>query len=71
MLDAEVAPGWAKSRGIDAATLAELAAHPDVLAEVGREVDEANGRFSQVEKIKRWTLLAKNGSPTPKSSRRR
>ena len=63
VLDGETAPAWAKSRGIEAATLAELAAHPDVLAEVGREVEEANGHFSQVEKIKRWTLLSEEWLP--------
>ena len=63
VLDGEAAPAWAKSRGIEAATLAELAAHPDVLAEVGREVEEANGHFSQVEKIKRWTLLSEEWLP--------
>ena len=63
VLDADVAPAWAKARGIDAATLAELAAHPDVLAEIDREVDEANARFSQVEKIKRWTLLGEEWLP--------
>jgi long-chain acyl-CoA synthetase len=40
-----------------------LADHPDVLAEVGREVEEANGHFSQVEKIKRWTLLSEEWLP--------
>ena len=32
-------------------------------AEVGREVDEANARFSNVEQIKRWTLLADEWLP--------
>jgi long-chain acyl-CoA synthetase len=63
VLDADVAPGWAKACGIDATDLAALAAHPDVQAEVAREVDEANARFSQVEKIKRWTLLAQEWLP--------
>jgi long-subunit acyl-CoA synthetase (AMP-forming) len=63
VLDGEVAPGWAASRGIEAKDLAELAAHPDVLAEVEREVAEANARFSQVERIKRWTLLADEWLP--------
>jgi long-chain acyl-CoA synthetase len=63
VLDADVAPGWAKSRDIDATDLAALAAHPDVQAEVAREIDEANARFSQVEKIKRWTLLAEEWLP--------
>jgi long-chain acyl-CoA synthetase len=63
VLDGEVAPGWAKSRGIETTSLAELAAHPDVLDEVARQVEEANARFSQVEKVKRWTLLAEEWLP--------
>jgi long-chain acyl-CoA synthetase len=57
VLDPDTAPAWAKSQGIDARTLAELAEHPDVVAEVEREVAEANARFSRVEQIKRFTIL--------------
>ena len=63
VLDPDVAPGWARAHGIDATDPAELAAHPDVQAEVEREVDEANERFSNVERIKRWTLLADEWLP--------
>jgi long-chain acyl-CoA synthetase len=63
VLDAEVAPAWARAHDIDATDPAAIAAHPDVLAEVGREVDEANARFSNVERIKRWTLLADEWQP--------
>ncbi|GIU86147.1 MAG: putative fatty-acid-CoA ligase FadD [Acidimicrobiia bacterium] len=63
VLDPEAAPQWARSRGIEVTSLDELARHPDVLAEVGREVEEANARFSQVEKVKRWTLLAQEWLP--------
>ena len=65
VLDAETCArvgegAWHRRAGL---ILAELAAHPDVQAEVGREVDEANTRFSQVERIKRWTLLADEWLP--------
>jgi long-chain acyl-CoA synthetase len=64
VLDADLAPGWAASRGIDASlTVAQLAEHPDVLAEVQREVDEANRRFSRAEQVKRWTLLGQEWLP--------
>jgi len=63
VLDPEVAPAWAKSRGIDASTLAELSRHPDVRAEVDRAVGEANARFSQVEQVKRYTLLTEEWLP--------
>jgi long-chain acyl-CoA synthetase len=60
VLDPEVAPVWAKEHGVDAADaadLAELARHPDVHAEVEREVNEANQRFSNVERVKKFTVL--------------
>src|SRR5205085_10713896 len=49
VLDPEVAPAWARFRGIETASMAELARHPDVRAEVERAVGEANKRFNQVE----------------------
>jgi len=63
VLDPEVAPAWAKSRGIEASTMADLARHPDVRAEVERAVAEANARFSNVEQVKRFTLLTEEWLP--------
>jgi long-chain acyl-CoA synthetase len=56
-LDGAVAPGWAKARGIEAESLAELAADPAVLAEVGKAVEEANSRLARVQQVKYWQLL--------------
>ena len=63
VLDPDVAPAWARSRGIEFASLADLATHPDVRAEVERCVEEANARFSQVEKIKRFAILGTEWPP--------
>jgi len=63
VLDPEVAPAWAKSRGVDATTMADLARHPDVLAEVERAVAEANARFNRVEQVKRFTVLTEEWLP--------
>ncbi|MFY9587941.1 MAG: AMP-binding protein, partial [Actinomycetota bacterium] len=57
VLDPDVAPAWAASKGIKAATLAELASHPDVLAEVQTAVDQANERVARVENIRKFTVL--------------
>jgi long-chain acyl-CoA synthetase len=57
VLDGDVAPAWAAARGISAGSLAELAADPAVLAEVGRAVDEANTRLARVQQVKSWRLL--------------
>jgi long-chain acyl-CoA synthetase len=56
-LDGEVAPAWARARGIDAGSLAELAADPVVLAEVGAAVSAANERLARVQQVKQWRLL--------------
>jgi long-chain acyl-CoA synthetase len=63
VLDPEVAPAWAKQRGMQAADLAELARQPEVEAEVARSVQEANARFSQVEQVKRFTVLTEEWLP--------
>ena len=63
VLDPDVAPVWAKSRGIEFSSLADLAGHPDVRAEVERSVEEANARFSQVEKIKKFAILQNEWPP--------
>ena len=63
VLDPDVAPAWAKSRGIEFSAPADLAAHPDVRAEVERCVEEANARFSQVEKIKKIAILPTEWPP--------
>jgi len=56
-LDGAIAPGWARARGVEAQSLAELATDPQVLAEVGRAVQEANGRLARVQQVKYWQLL--------------
>jgi long-subunit acyl-CoA synthetase (AMP-forming) len=56
-LDGEVAPAWARARGIGAGSLAELASHPEVLAEVFAAVAAANERLARVQQVKRWELL--------------
>lgn len=58
VLDPEVAPAWARARGLTAASVRDLASHPDVLAEIDRAVTAANEHFSRVEQIKRHTVLA-------------
>ena len=56
-LDGEVAPAWARARGIEAGSLAELAAHPVVIEAVGEAVAAANKRLARVQQVKRWELL--------------
>jgi long-subunit acyl-CoA synthetase (AMP-forming) len=63
VLDPDAAKAWASGHGLGDVTMAELAEHPDVLAEVEAGVREANARFSQVEQIKKWKLLATEWQP--------
>jgi long-chain acyl-CoA synthetase len=76
VLDAEGAPAWARQHQIEAGTLAELAEHPLVLAEIERAVEASNQHLSHVEQVKRYRLVARewtaqSGELTPTLKRRR
>ena len=76
VLHAGVTPVWARAHGIPAASLAELASRPDVLAEVERGVAEANSHLARVEQVRRFRVLpsewtAETGELTPTLKRRR
>ncbi|EQD82358.1 long-chain acyl-CoA synthetase [Saccharopolyspora erythraea NRRL 2338] len=76
VLDEEAAPAWAEAHGIGTVDLAELACHPDVLAELDALVDQANQVLARVEQIKKYRVLphpwtAESGELTPKLSLRR
>jgi long-subunit acyl-CoA synthetase (AMP-forming) len=76
VLDGEAAPVWAQQHGIGSGDLAELAAHPQVLAEVAAGVRRANRDLARVEQVRRFTLLpaewtAETGELTPTLKRRR
>jgi hypothetical protein len=63
VLDSDVAPAWAAQHEISAVSLAELAEDPQVLAEVEREVEAVNRRFSHAEQIRRFTVLGQEWLP--------
>ena len=76
VLDPETTPAWARERGISFGSLADLAAHPEVLAEVERGVAAANAHLARPERVRRFTLLpaewtARSGELTPSMKRRR
>jgi len=62
-LDGEVAPAWARARGIETGSLAELAAHPAVIEAAGEAVAAANGRLARVQQVKYWQLLPAEWTP--------
>ncbi|WP_027942667.1 AMP-dependent synthetase/ligase [Amycolatopsis taiwanensis] len=63
VLDEEILPGWAATRGIDTADPAALANHPEVRAEIDRAVAAANSRLARVEQVKRYHLLTRPWTP--------
>ena len=63
VLDPQVAPMWAKARGLEGASTAELAENPVVVDEVRRALQQANTHLSRVEQFKRFTILPADWSP--------
>ena len=77
VLDRPALAAWAGAGGIEAASPADLAAHPALLEEVGRAIEAANRVVSRPEQIKRfrvlpteWTVESEEVSPTLKLRRR-
>ena len=76
VLETAPAEGFAAQRGIQAATIPELAAHPDIRAEVMRHVQAVNERVSAAEQIlafkilpAEWTVEGEELTPTLKIRR--
>ena len=63
VLDQEYAPVWARKAGIVLNSIAELAGHPAVRAEVQKAVEECNRHVSNVEAVKRFTILPVEWTP--------
>jgi long-chain acyl-CoA synthetase len=63
VLDPQVTPAWARARGIEAASMTELAVHPAVIEEARRALSVANSHLSRVEQFKRFTILPAEWSP--------
>ena len=63
VLDAEFAPVWARRAGVAFTSTADLANHPAVRAEIQKAVDECNRHVSNVESIRRFTILPVEWTP--------
>jgi long-chain acyl-CoA synthetase len=63
VLDGEVAPVWAADQGIQFATLADLAEHPEVVAAVEHGLGEAMAGFNNAERVKKVTILSDEWLP--------
>ncbi|HEY1455954.1 MAG TPA: AMP-dependent synthetase/ligase [Candidatus Dormibacteraeota bacterium] len=63
VLDPQVAPVWARARGVMASSLEDLTGEPAVVEEVRRALSVANSHLSRVEQFKRFTILPAEWSP--------
>jgi long-chain acyl-CoA synthetase len=63
VLDPEVAPAWARERGIALDRLPELAEDPEVVAEVERGVREVMQAFNNAEAVKKVKVLGAEWLP--------
>jgi long-chain acyl-CoA synthetase len=77
VLDPDTAPAWATAHGIAATSLAALADHAEMRAEVDREVEAAMASFNNAERVKKvcilhdeWLPDSEELTPTSKLKRR-
>ncbi len=63
VLDAEIAPGWFAAQGVEAGSLADLAADPRAQDVIQRAVDDAMSRFNNAERVKKVELLSEEWLP--------
>jgi long-chain acyl-CoA synthetase len=63
VLDPQVAPMWARARGVEFTSMADLVDQPAVIEEVRRALTAGNAHLSRVEQFKRFTILPTEWSP--------
>lgn len=63
VLDPDVAPAWATSKGIEFASLEDLARHPDVRAEIEAHLPDVMADFNNAERVKKFTVLGEEWMP--------
>ncbi|MFI4984554.1 MAG: AMP-dependent synthetase/ligase [Solirubrobacterales bacterium] len=64
VLDADFAPAWARTQGVQGSALADLARDPRVRAAVQEGVDAANAKLARVEQIKRFSIVEGDWLPS-------
>ena len=63
VLDPDTAPAWAAQHGLGDLSLAELAEHPDVIAEIEAGLDEVMMPFNNAERVKKVKVLGDEWLP--------
>ena len=64
VLDADFAPAWARTQGIEENSLAELATDERVRVAVQEGVDAANTKLARVEQVKRFEIVRGDWLPS-------
>ena len=63
VLDPDTAPAWATGQGIEFSSLADLAEHPEVIAEVEGAMADAMAAFNNAERVKKIRILGEEWLP--------
>ncbi|GAA4969576.1 AMP-dependent synthetase/ligase [Actinoplanes utahensis] len=63
VLDEEIAPLWARSKGLPVRTIADLAADEVLRSEIAAAVSAANAKLSRPEQIKTFRILSRGWTP--------
>jgi long-chain acyl-CoA synthetase len=63
VLDPDTAPAWANQHGLGGLSLAELAEHPDVIAEIDAKLPEVMADFNNAERVKKVKVLGEEWLP--------
>jgi long-chain acyl-CoA synthetase len=63
VLDPDVAPGWAASKGIEYGSLEELAENPEVVAEIEAALPGVMAGFNNAERVKKVKILGEEWLP--------
>lgn len=64
VLDADFAPAWAATQGVQGSSLSDLARDPRVHAAVQQGVEAANAKLARVEQVKKFTIVEGDWLPS-------
>jgi long-chain acyl-CoA synthetase len=63
VLDPEVAPAWARQRGIEYSSMSDLAENPAVVEEINKGLKEVMAQFNNAEAVKKVKILGDEWMP--------
>jgi long-chain acyl-CoA synthetase len=63
VLDPDVAPQWASTRGLDSESLEDLASRPEVISEIESHLPRVMEPFSQAERVRKIRVLGEEWLP--------